>query len=121
MSDLRRPSKNNPRGTEAYDLGALSPDQQLQLNEQKIKERKANEEYLLKHPEIKAVLEESLQFLLVNRPESGEEIRKVLSDFFKSKADELQATKWAVKSKKYLISYIFLTKKKNSQNDFFNF
>ena len=93
MSDLRRPSKNNPRGTEAYDLGALSPDQQLQLNEQKIKERKANEEYLLKHPEIKAVLEESLQFLLVNRPESGEEIRKVLSDFFKSKADELQATK----------------------------
>merc|ERR1712019_230310 len=83
MSDLRRPSKNNPRGTEAYDLGALSPDQQLQLNEQN----------LLKHPEIKAVLEESLQFLLVNRPESGEEIRKVLSDFFKSKADELQATK----------------------------
>ena len=86
--DLRRPIKNNPRGTEKYDLGALSPEQQLQLNDQKIQTRKENEEYLSKHPEIYATIGESLQYLLTVRPKNGEEIRKLLADFFKEKAVE---------------------------------
>ena len=75
MSDLRRPVKNNPRGTEAYDLGALSPDQQLQLNDQKIQTRKENEAYLSDHPEIYAVLDEAMQLLLTQKPDTDEAIR----------------------------------------------
>ena len=94
MSDpLRRPIKNNPRGTEKYDLGALSPEQQLQLNDQKIQTRKANEEYLSNHPEIFSVIGESLQFLLTKRPETGEEIKEMLSEFFKEKAGVLEGEK----------------------------
>lgn len=85
MSDLRRPVKNNPRGTESYDLGALSPDQQLQLNDQKIQTRKENEAYLTEHPEIYAVLDEAMQLLLTQKPEDDSAIRNLLADFFKSK------------------------------------
>lgn len=90
MSDLRRPVKNNPRGTEKYDLGALSPEQQLQLNDQKIQTRKENEDYLLKHPEISSLMGDALQYLLTVRPKDSEEIRKLMAEFFKTKAEEME-------------------------------
>ena len=87
MSDLRRPMNNNPRGTEPYDLGALSPEQQLQLNDQKISTRKENEAYLAKHPEIKSCISEAMEHLLTQKPSSSDEIRKSLAEFFKSKTE----------------------------------
>ncbi|XP_041368066.1 RIIa domain-containing protein 1-like [Gigantopelta aegis] len=81
-----QPQHKHPEGMEPYDLGgkpcdlgALSPDQQEELNKFKIQTRMQNELYLRDHPEVECLLASFLSDVLIKRPEN---IREFASDFF---------------------------------------
>ncbi|XP_062847942.1 RIIa domain-containing protein 1 isoform X1 [Trichomycterus rosablanca] len=59
-------AENN--GLEKPDPGALSPEQQEQLRQFKIKMRIANEMYLRAHPEIEMLLSDFLRNVFVQKP-----------------------------------------------------
>ncbi|KAM9488967.1 RIIa domain-containing protein 1 [Clarias gariepinus] len=61
------------------DIGALSPEQQEQLRQFKIKTRIANEKYLRAHPEVEMLLSDFLSDVFVKRPT---DIRKFAADHF---------------------------------------
>lgn len=62
-----------PHGMEAYDIGALSQEQQEKLNQFKIQTRMANERYLRQHPEVDLLLAGFLGDILMKRPENVRE------------------------------------------------
>lgn len=66
---------------EKYDLLALSDDQQVALNDFKIKTRMENEEYLRSHPEIDILITSFLRELLLRRPGN---VREFASAYFTS-------------------------------------
>ena len=61
------------------DLGALSIEQQLKLNQLKIKTRLNNESYLRKHPEVSIMLSGFLSSCLSVRPDS---VERFASEYF---------------------------------------
>ncbi|MCJ8728995.1 hypothetical protein PDJAM_G00009540 [Pangasius djambal] len=56
------------RGLGKADIAALSPEQQEQLRQFKIKTRIANEMYLRAHPEVEMLLSDFLRDVFVKRP-----------------------------------------------------
>ncbi|KAB5587104.1 hypothetical protein PHYPO_G00009070 [Pangasianodon hypophthalmus] len=67
------------RGLEKADIAALSPEQQEQLRQFKIKTRIANEKYLRAHPEVEMLLSDFLRDVFVKRPT---DIREFAADHF---------------------------------------
>ncbi|XP_076847277.1 RIIa domain-containing protein 1 [Brachyhypopomus gauderio] len=66
-------------GLEKPDTGALSPAQQEQLREFKIKTRTANEVYMRSHPEVEVLLSGFLRDVFLKRPA---DIREFAADHF---------------------------------------
>ncbi|KAL5003984.1 hypothetical protein ScPMuIL_017440 [Solemya velum] len=86
--DMKRhgqPKHDPPQGMEPYDLGghgdlgALSDEQQKQLNQFKMKTRIENERYLKQHPEVECLVAGFLGEVLTKRPEN---IREFAADHF---------------------------------------
>ncbi|PAA53317.1 hypothetical protein BOX15_Mlig028497g2 [Macrostomum lignano] len=84
-----KPRHDPPHSMEPYDLGggddlgALSEDQQRQLNEVKIKKRLANEAYLRAHPEIDCLISGFLQEAFIRKPAN---VREFAAEYFTDSA-----------------------------------
>ena len=66
-TELSRRAAVEPR-----DARALSEDQQLLLNELKIKKRLENEKYIRQHPELVAILKGFVKQVLLEQPDNVE-------------------------------------------------
>ncbi|KAL7875158.1 hypothetical protein SRHO_G00061280 [Serrasalmus rhombeus] len=64
---------------EKPDIGALSPEQQENLRQFKIKTRMANEMYLRAHPEVEMLTSDFLRDVFLKRPT---DIRQFAADYF---------------------------------------
>ncbi|XP_070542769.1 RIIa domain-containing protein 1-like [Ptychodera flava] len=78
-SKMAMPNHDPPHGMEAYDIGALSQEQQEKLNQFKIQTRMANERYLRQHPEVDLLLAGFLGDILMKRPEN---VREFAAQYF---------------------------------------
>ncbi|XP_033222571.1 uncharacterized protein LOC117176440 [Belonocnema kinseyi] len=68
------------QGMRNYDLGSLSQKQKEMLNHMKISQRKENEIYLHKHPEIKGLISILLRYVLIKKP--AFDVHQIVGAFF---------------------------------------
>ncbi|CAF0745927.1 unnamed protein product [Didymodactylos carnosus] len=74
-----RPIENAPYGSEKYDVGALTQEQQKKLNEMKIRRRIENERYMQQHPELQFMIRDFIRQACLQRPEN---VREFASSYF---------------------------------------
>ncbi|CAF0789576.1 unnamed protein product [Adineta ricciae] len=74
-----KPVDDPPHSTEKYDEGALKPEQQIKINELKIKKRIENERYLQQHPELNILLRDFMRQACLQKPT---DIRQFAAGYF---------------------------------------
>ena len=78
---------NENRGTEKHDPGALTSEQQSQLNKFKVKTHIENEKYLRDHPEIECLVQSFIGDVCTNRPD---DLREYAAQYFSNPQLPLQ-------------------------------
>ncbi|KXJ27218.1 RIIa domain-containing protein 1 [Exaiptasia diaphana] len=88
----------NIDGSEGHDSGALTPEQQLQLNQFKITTRIDNEKYLRDHPEVSYLLAGFLGNVFKQRPDN---VREFAAKYFSNPSlkDEVSVKVMELKQK----------------------